>query len=37
MEAANADGEGGINVADLSYLVDYLFFEGPEPICGPIE
>ena len=27
----NVDGEGGINVADLTYLVDYLFFEGPAP------
>jgi len=31
----NVDGDPGdaINVADLSYLVDYLFFEGPEPPC----
>ena len=37
MEAANVDGQSGINVADLTYLVDYLFFEGDEPVCGPIE
>ncbi len=29
----NADGEGGVNVADLTYLVEYLFFEGPTPPC----
>ena len=25
----------GIDVADLSYLVDYLFRGGPEPVCQP--
>ena len=29
----NVDGEGGINVADMTYLVDYLFFEGDIPPC----
>jgi predicted outer membrane repeat protein len=29
----NADGEGGVNVADVTYLVDYLFFEGDAPPC----
>lgn len=29
----NVDGDGGINVADLTYLVDHLFFEGPPPPC----
>ena len=29
----NADGEGGINVADLTYLVDFLFFGGDTPPC----
>lgn len=24
---------GAINVADLTYLVDYLFFDGPPPPC----
>jgi hypothetical protein len=28
----DADGGGGINVADVTYLVDYLFFNGPEPV-----
>ncbi len=28
----DADGGGGINVADVTYLVDYLFFGGPEPV-----
>jgi hypothetical protein len=29
----NVDGDGGINVADVTYLVDYLFFEGDIPPC----
>ena len=31
----NVDGDPGdaINVADLTYLVDYLFFGGPPPPC----
>ena len=29
------DGLPGINVSDVSYLVDYLFFEGPAP--DPLE
>ncbi len=31
----NVDGEGGINVQDLTYLVDYLFAtpQGPAPGC----
>ncbi len=33
----NVDGDGAnaINVADLSYLVDYLFFDGPAPAPCP--
>jgi len=27
----NVDGSGGINVADVIYLLDYLFFDGPAP------
>ena len=33
VDRGNANGEGGINVADLTYLVDYLFFDGPTPPC----
>jgi len=29
----DADGNGSINVADLIYLVNYLFFDGPAPPC----
>jgi len=30
----NGDGVGAINVADLTYLVDFLFFDGdPPPPC----
>jgi hypothetical protein len=33
MLAANVNGEGGINVADLAYLVDYMFFSGTSLNC----
>jgi hypothetical protein len=31
----NIDGDldDQVNVADLTYLVDYLFFDGPAPPC----
>ncbi len=29
----DADHNGSINVADLTYLVEYLFFNGPAPPC----
>ncbi len=29
----DADGSGPVNVADLTHLVDYLFFDGPAPPC----
>jgi len=32
-ERGNADGQGGINVADLTYLVSYLFDGGLAPPC----
>jgi len=28
-EEGDVDGSGAINVADLTYLVDFLFFDGP--------
>ena len=31
LEEGNVDGIGGIDIADLVYLVDYMFVEGPEP------
>ncbi len=33
LDRGNVDGEGGINIADLTYLVSYLFFGGPLPPC----
>ena len=29
----DADHSGAVNVADITYLVDYLFFDGPPPPC----
>jgi hypothetical protein len=34
-DRGNADGEGGVNIADLTYLVDYIFFGGPPPSLCP--
>ena len=33
IDRGNADGDDGINVADLIYLVDFLFFGGSTPPC----
>jgi hypothetical protein len=30
------DGEGGINVVDLTYLMDYMFFSGPPLNCEAV-
>jgi hypothetical protein len=35
MEAANVDGFNGIDIADLVYLVDYMFTGGPAPLDYP--
>lgn len=37
LEAANVEGENGINIADLKYMVTHLFPGGPEPDCQPIQ
>ncbi len=29
----DADGSGAVNVADLTYMVNYLFKGGPAPVC----
>lgn len=31
----DADGDGSINVADVVYLVNYIFFGGPAPAACP--
>ena len=33
MEEADLDNPGGIDIADLVYLVDYIFNERSEPVC----
>jgi hypothetical protein len=33
MDAANVDGEDEVDIADLVYLVDYMFNAGPAPVC----
>jgi hypothetical protein len=34
MEAADMNGDNSVNIADLTYLVDYLFRGGPGPVHG---
>jgi len=33
VERGNVDGEGGVNVSDLTYIVAHLFSGGPGPAC----
>jgi hypothetical protein len=33
MEAADVDGEIGLSISDLVYLVDFMFNDGPSPNC----
>ena len=35
VRSANLDGDSDVNVADLSYLVDYVFKGGPAPPLCP--
>ena len=31
---AKVDGVGILDIADLVYLVDFMFANGPESVCG---
>ena len=33
LEAGNIDGDGVLDVADVVYLIDYLYFDGSKPTC----
>ncbi len=33
----DVDASDVINVADLTYMVDYLFRGGPDPVCGLVK
>lgn len=35
LEEADIDGTGQIDILDLTYLVEYLFLSGPEPLPCP--
>jgi len=35
MGEADVNGDSGTDVADLTYLVDYLFRGGPPPVACP--
>jgi hypothetical protein len=32
----DADGEPGINILDIVYVINYLYKHGPEPVCSPV-
>lgn len=36
IERGNVDNDNGVNVADLTYLIDYLFRSGPPPPCPEV-
>ena len=31
LQCGNANGTGGINIADVSFLIDFVFMNGPAP------
>lgn len=36
LAAAETNGEPGVDVGDLAYLIDYLFRGGPPPVGGKV-
>jgi hypothetical protein len=32
-ESGDADGNNNLNLIDATYLINYLYKNGPEPVC----
>ena len=33
-EEADANGDNGVNISDVTYLIARIFADGPAPVCG---
>ena len=33
MDAGDANADGNVNLGDAGYIINYIFYDGPEPVC----